>query len=86
MACMCGDFCCNSCGPAQGNHRCPICHVWASEGCAHLEENGSLKSEFAAEADRRALAEAEYEREFERAQAEYESAWDAQPLDEGDLP
>ena len=33
MPCMCGDFCCPSCGPAQGNSRCPVCRTWASEGC-----------------------------------------------------
>ena len=37
MACMCGDICCPSCGPAQGNWRCPLCRAWASEGCEHLE-------------------------------------------------
>lgn len=25
MPCMCGDICCASCGPAQGNWRCEIC-------------------------------------------------------------
>ena len=34
--CMCGDFCCPSCGPAQGNSRCPVCRTWASEGCKCL--------------------------------------------------
>lgn len=32
MPCMCGDSCCPSCGPAQGNSRCPVCRAWASEG------------------------------------------------------
>ena len=36
MACMCGDYCCSSCGPAQGNWKCPICREWASEGCKHI--------------------------------------------------
>jgi hypothetical protein len=31
--CMCGDYCCSSCGPAQGNFRCPVCRAWASDGC-----------------------------------------------------
>lgn len=45
--CMCGDICCSSCGPAQGNSRCPICRAWASEGCEHYdEETGELKEEF----------------------------------------
>ena len=47
MSCMCGDPCCWSCGPAQGNSRCPICNEWISEGCAHInEESGELKPEF----------------------------------------
>jgi len=29
---MCGDTCCSSCGPAQGNSRCSICGAWASDG------------------------------------------------------
>lgn len=37
MACMCGDTHCPSCGPAQGNWRCPICWAWADDGCDHLE-------------------------------------------------
>lgn len=33
--CLCGDYCCSSCGPAQGNRRCSHCLAWASEGgCA----------------------------------------------------
>lgn len=30
--CLCGDLECGSCGPAQGNTRCPICKKWVSEG------------------------------------------------------
>lgn len=30
---MCGDICCPSCGPAQGNGRCLVCRAWASDGC-----------------------------------------------------
>lgn len=30
--CMCGDTYCRSCGPAQGNVRCPICGVWSFDG------------------------------------------------------
>ena len=37
MPCMCGDICCASCGPAQGNWRCPLCGAWASDGCEHFE-------------------------------------------------
>jgi len=32
MACMCGDLYCLSCGPAQGNYRCPQCGKWSGEG------------------------------------------------------
>jgi len=38
MPCMCGDICCPSCGPAQGNHRCLVCGAWASDGCENPEE------------------------------------------------
>jgi hypothetical protein len=30
---MCGDTCCPSCGPAQGNYKCPACGKWSDEGC-----------------------------------------------------
>lgn len=30
--CMCGDICCRSCGPAQGNNRCDVCGRWDSDG------------------------------------------------------
>jgi hypothetical protein len=53
MACMCGDICCLSCGPAQGNWKCPICRAWASEGCDHLDdETGDPKPEFKAEIEK----------------------------------
>jgi hypothetical protein len=69
MACMCGDYCCPSCGPAQGNTRCPICRGWKSEGCDHIdEESGSLRSEFVAEAER---AVAEENEMYARLAAEY---------------
>jgi hypothetical protein len=45
MACMCGDICCSSCGPAQGNYRCSACGTWSIDGpctdpaaCAKIEE------------------------------------------------
>ena len=60
--CLCGDYCCPHCGPAQGNWRCPICGTWASECCEHIsEEDGSLKPEFREQAEAQAKAEAEYE-------------------------
>ena len=52
MPCMCGDICCPSCGPAQGNWRCPICREWASEACEHMNEEGDdLKAEYMAQAE-----------------------------------
>ena len=61
--CMCGDPCCNSCGPAQGNWRCPLCRNWVyfSEGCDHFDESGNVLPEF---------AEAMKQKEFEREEAE----------------
>ena len=51
--CMCGDLCCPSCGPAQGNHKCPICGEWVTEGCPHIDErDGQLKDEFLPQANR----------------------------------
>ena len=33
--CLCGDTQCPSCGPAQGNVRCPVCGEWSEDGgCA----------------------------------------------------
>jgi hypothetical protein len=32
MPCMCGDTYCPSCGPAQGNARCPWCGAWELDG------------------------------------------------------
>jgi len=32
MPCMCGDIYCPSCGPAQGNYRCPACGSWTADG------------------------------------------------------
>lgn len=29
---MCGDPYCPSCGPAQGNHKCPHCGMWSADG------------------------------------------------------
>lgn len=47
MPCMCGDIQCSSCGPAQGNWRCPICRALADSGCEHVDEGGnSIRSEF----------------------------------------
>ena len=52
MPCMCGDTCCPSCGPAQGNWRCLVCREWASEGCDHVTADGdAMRSEFATAED-----------------------------------
>lgn len=62
MPCMCGDLCCWSCGPAQGNERCPICGEWASEGCPHYgKRTGRLLRRYEARARRLAEQEAEQE-------------------------
>lgn len=31
MTCYCGDLRCWSCGPAQGNYRCPACGKWLDD-------------------------------------------------------
>lgn len=65
MSCLCGDTHCWSCGPAQGNWRCPICRAWADDGCEHVTEDGDgLRPEFTAEADRLAREEAEADNEL----------------------
>lgn len=45
MPCDCGDTYCSSCGPAQGNSRCPWCGAWEADGgcqrpdwCAEREQ------------------------------------------------
>ena len=30
--CLCGDPYCPSCGPAQGNYKCPNCGTWSADG------------------------------------------------------
>lgn len=49
--CMCGDLCCPSCGPAQGNTRCPACRSWASEGCECTQEQQDAAAKAQVEAD-----------------------------------
>lgn len=80
MACMCGDICCPSCGPAQGNWKCPICRQWASEGCEHMNDEGDrLKAEFQAQADAIAAAENAaddaYAKQLEEEEALAEAYW-----------
>ena len=55
MPCMCGDPYCWSCGPAQGNYRCPVCNKWTMDGgCEDEEKCNAILEE-----------EARQEREFE---------------------
>lgn len=65
MPCMCGDFCCNSCGPAQGNRRCYVCGEWESDGgCAEPEKCKAEEAKLAAE-------EREIAARIEESEAEY---------------
>lgn len=65
MACLCGDTHCHSCGPAQGNWKCPICRCWADDGCEHIDEDtGDLKFEFQEQARLLAEAEAQADNQF----------------------
>lgn len=80
MSCLCGDYCCPSCGPAQGNWRCPLCRAWASEGCPHITEDGqALRPEFEAEAEAKAAAEAAYEAEMDARLAAADDEWNRRP-------
>ncbi len=81
MPCLCGDACCPSCGPAQGNSRCPICRGWLSEGCDHVDsETGDIKAEYKEAAEAVWLAEraaddayAKQMAEWDKLEKEYES-------------
>ena len=55
--CMCGDTQCPSCGPAQGNSRCPVCRAWLDDGCEHIAEDGTIVPEFQAAVDAAEAAE-----------------------------
>jgi hypothetical protein len=66
MPCMCGDTHCPSCGPAQGNWRCPLCRAWADDGCEHFDDEGNLKPEFQEDAERQAREESEMDEAFAR--------------------
>jgi len=73
MACMCGDTHCSSCGPAQGNSRCPICRSWQDDGCEHFDAvTGLFKPEFLAEAERIYKAEADADTAYYAGLAEME--------------
>ncbi len=70
--CMCGDTCCPSCGPAQGNFKCPICRQWVSEGCEHFDEDGTLKFEFVEIVANMNSAERDADEQYERMMDERE--------------
>ncbi len=60
MTCMCGDIQCPSCGPAQGNYRCPICRAWADDCCKHLNQRtGEVKARYRKIAEKIYQAEAD---------------------------
>jgi hypothetical protein len=59
MSCMCGDTQCPSCGPAQGNWRCPLCHAWQDDGCEHFDEDGQPVKEYAQELSDASIGEEE---------------------------
>jgi len=62
---MCGDTHCHSCGPAQGNWRCPICRAWADDCCEHIADDGqNLKPEFLEQARLIEEAEAQADNQF----------------------
>ncbi len=85
--CLCGDTQCPSCGPAQGNWKCPICGEWADNGCDHIDDDGNLKQEFQAEAEERNRLECEadeaYAQDLERAELMVERAELREQLDSG---
>jgi hypothetical protein len=67
--CMCGDPYCGSCGPAQGNYRCPNCGIWSMDGgCKNPEEC--------------CIANAKIDDELEKAWAEQEAFEKAHPWPE----
>ena len=67
MSCMCGDTHCFSCGPAQGNWRCPICRLWADDSCDHIEwieDTPQLKPEYITLANHRVNQQTDSEQEL----------------------
>lgn len=71
MSCMCGDCCCPSCGPAQGNTQCPLCGAWASEGCEHIGEDGNPNPQYQKQFEERYEAERKAEEEFAKQELEW---------------
>lgn len=67
MSCMCGDYCCPSCGTAQGNWRCELCGSWASDICKHISSRtGQYKQKYRGEVDATRLAIIEAEAEMDK--------------------
>jgi len=58
MRCDCGDICCHSCGPAQGNFRCFQCGKWDSDGGCD-DPKACEEAEAVEAAEEAAMAEAE---------------------------
>ena len=78
--CLCGDTHCSSCGPAQGNSKCPLCGAWMDDCCEHFdEETGELKPEFVAEAEKvyenERLADQAYAAQIEEEDRLAEAYW-----------
>jgi len=63
--CMCGDIYCPSCGPAQGNWRCPCCGMWSLDA----EENRADLNPFTG-----CLCSEEQLEEFDKIQDQYVGA------------
>lgn len=54
MACMCGDYYCGSCGPAQGNYHCLVCGMWSADGGCEDRQKCREENERLAEAENQA--------------------------------
>lgn len=76
--CTCGDTHCSSCGPAQGNWKCPICHVWVDDGCEHINDDLQIKPEFIAQAEEIARSEAEADEAYARELQRMDELWKEQ--------
>lgn len=66
MPCMCGDLYCSSCGPAQGNSKCMACGRWS------MDSPCDDPAKCAVECQKIAEVEAEYYRNCEVWEREYE--------------
>ena len=57
--CYCGDLYCCSCGPAQGNSKCPNCELWTLDGGCDDPEFCNEENRKMDDAEAEALAWAE---------------------------